>query len=181
MKRAITDLSWLHVVLLSLFTALGALFVVAVFGTERFSIYDQYVCSRCGLCKTDQIKKWGRIEYCRRIAFSESPVSQVVKANNCAHNWLLYRSGHTTKKRFRSIFVDGGSPSSTLQLLLGDDTFGHELAEMRDPSSTWAALVSALNTNRAFDAAFANWRLDPDRSRFSVYAATNNVLAIGGR
>jgi hypothetical protein len=129
----------------------------------------------------ERIRKFGVIVYHHQKTLEESAISRGLKVKNCPHSWLLYRYGQTFKRPFLSMFVDGGSPSITLQLLLGDDRFAQELSRTKNPSKTWASLVSALNSNPAFDDAFTSWWQEPDRVSFSEWAATNEFSDLANR
>jgi hypothetical protein len=87
---------------------------------------------------------------------------------------MPYRVGHTRESLFSTVFA-GGDSSETLKYLPDDKPFGRELAQMKDPSATWALLLSMLETNRSFDSAFATWWHDPNRCTFLVWAATNGI------
>jgi hypothetical protein len=69
----------------------------------------------------------------------------------------------------------GGTQYTNLQSLLDDKPFGQELARTKNPSETWSLLVSALDTNRAIDAAFTTWWQNANRCPFPVWAATNGI------
>ena len=143
----------------------------------RSNAYDQYVCTACGLKKVEDIRRFGRIVYRRRVTLEDSAISRAIKVKNCQHSWLLYRYGHNFKRPLfgGGAFVDGGSPSSTLQLLLIDEGFAQELSKMENPSKSWAALVSALNSSRAVDEAFASWWMDSDHVGFAAWAVSNGL------
>jgi hypothetical protein len=137
------------------------------------SSYDQYLCTRCGKTKSEYIRKISSITYLRRITYEDSSVSRALKINDCSHNWLLYRFGHSFRGPVSGGHMDGGSKSEALRWLLHDDAFAIELARMDKPGTTWGSLVTALNSNRAFDNAILEWRYDSDSRNFSVWAATN--------
>lgn len=142
----------------------------------RSYAYEQYVCTTCGLRKVDDTRKIGKIVYRHRLSIEGTAVSRAISAKKCRHNWLLYRYGYSRKRPFFSgSFVDGGSPSSSLQSLLADAEFAKELSQMQNPSKTWTSLVSALNSNRALDEAFASWFQDSDHVSVSEWAATNGL------
>jgi len=162
---------------------LAAMVVIVLFFAPalvaRSHAYDQYVCTVCGLRKVDDIRKFGQIVYHHRVSVEESAVSRAINAKNCPNSWLLYRYGHSLQRPFSSgFFADGGSPSSSLQALLADREFAQELSQMQNPSNTWASLVSALNSNRALDEAFATWWRDSDHVSFSAWAATNGLADV---
>lgn len=163
-----------------LIAGLAAMVLIVLFFAPmlvaRSHAYDQYVCTVCGLRRVDDIRKCGQIVYHHQVSLEETAVSRAINAKNCPHNWLLYRYGHSLKRPFYSgFFADGGSPSSNLQTLLVDRDFARELSRMQNPSKSWASLVSALNSNRAFDGVFASWWQDSDHVSFSVWAATNGL------
>jgi len=166
-RLAITVFGFVAAVVLVFF------FAPSVF--TRSNAYDQYVCTGCGLKKVEHIGKFGGIVYRRRVTLEDSAISRAIKVKNCQHSWLLYRYGHNFKRPFFGASVDGGSPSSTLQLVLIDDAFAQELSRLENPSESWAALVSALNSSRAFDEEFASWWQESDHVGFSVWAATNGL------
>lgn len=143
----------------------------------RSNAYDHYVCTGCGLKKVEDIRKFGQIVYRRRVALEDSAISRAIKVKSCQHSWLLYRYGHNFKRPLfgGGAFVDGGSPSSTLQLLLIDEGFAQELSRTENASESWAAVVSGLNSSRAFDKAFASWWMDSDHVGFAAWAATNGL------
>jgi hypothetical protein len=125
----------------------------------------------------DDTRKLGKIIYRHRISIEETAVSRAISAKSCPHSWLLYRYAYSRKRPFSSgSFVHGGSPSSCLQALLIDDEFAQQLSQMPNPSKVWASLVSALNSNRAFDDAFSSWSQDSDHVSFSAWAATNGLV-----
>lgn len=158
----------------------AAVVLVCFFAPSTFTrsnAYDQYVCAGCGLKKVEDIRKFGGVVYRCRVTLEDSAISRAIKMKNCQHSWFLYRYGHNFKRPLfgGGAFVDGGSPSSTLQLLLIDEGFAQELSRMEKPSESWAALVSALNSSRAFDEAFSSWWMDSDHVGFSAWAATNGL------
>lgn len=99
--------------------------------------------------------------------------------SNCQHVWLRYRYGHNSRRPLfggGGTFLDGGAPlRGTLVYLLIDDEFAQELALTRNPPQTWSALVSALNSNKAFEDEFHSWWMESDHVAFSVWAATNGL------
>jgi len=158
----------------------AAVVLVCFFAPSAFTrsnTYDQYVCTGCGLKKGKDIRKFGGIVYRHRVTLEDSAISRAIKVKNCQHSWFLYRYGHNFKRPLfgGGAFVDGGSPSNMLQLLLIDEGFARELSRMEKPSDSWAALVSALNSSRAFDKDFASWWEESDHVGFSVWAATNGL------
>lgn len=163
--------------IISLIAAVGIVFFVAPSLLTKSTAYDQYVCTDCGLKKVEDIRKFGPIVYHRRVALEESAISRAIKMKSCPHNWLLYRFGHSFKRPFLSAFGDGGCPSSTLRILIGDERFAQELSRMENPSKTWASLVSALNSSRAFDEAFNLWWQDSDHADLSFWTETNGLTA----
>lgn len=158
----------------------AAVVLVCFFAPSAFTrsnAYDQFVCTGCGLKKVEDIRKFGGVVYRRRVTLEDSAISRAIKVKSCQHTWLLYRYGHNFKRPLfgGGAFVDGGSPSSTLQLLLIDEAFAQELSRVKSPSESWAALVTALNSSRAFDEEFASWWQESDHVGFSVWAATNGL------
>ena len=143
---------------------------------ERFgrsSIYDQYLCTACGLKRADEIRKFGGLTYRRRVSFEESALSRSLGVKQCRHSWLLYRYGHGFRGLLLGGNVDGGCQSQAVPFLLGDDQFARDLAGMQSPGKTWGSLVAALNSNRALDEAFLEWRQGTGKGTFSSWALTN--------
>jgi hypothetical protein len=162
---------------IGLIAAVLLVFFVVPSAFTRSTVYDEYVCTGCGLKKAEDIRKFWGIAYHRGVTLESSAVSRAIKVKNCQHSWFLYRFCHTFKKLFlrAGASVDGGCRSSTLQLLLVDERFAEELSQVESPSESWAALVSALNSSRAFDDAFFLWWHDSDHVGFAAWAATNGL------
>ena len=155
--------------------ALGALLAPGRFG--KSSAYDQYLCTGCGLKRVEEIRKLGPLAYHRRVTFEQSSVSRALKAKDCQHTWLLYRYGHSFRGLLVGSFGDGGCQSLAVPSLLRDDAFARELGRMENPVKTWGSLVAALNSSRAFDEAFLEWRHDSGNGSFSSWAFTNGYWA----
>jgi hypothetical protein len=62
-----------------------------------------------------------------------------------------------------------------LPILLLDEKVSQELAQMQNPTQSWASLVACLSTNKTFDEMFATWWQDSDRVNLSTWAATNGL------
>jgi hypothetical protein len=149
-------------------------FLFAPKAVSRYIAYDQYVCTSCGLKKTEDVRKFGHFEYRRKVTLEDSAVSRALKVTNCQHIWFRYRFGHDVIRPLGGgVYADGGSPSMNLPTLLVDDSFSQELGHMENASKAWGSLVTALNSNRQFDESFSEWWGNSDRVSFSTWAATN--------
>ena len=165
------------IAIIGLVAAVVLAFFAAPFVFTRSSAYDQFVCTHCGIRRAENIRTFAGFVYHRGVTLESSAVSRAIKVQNCQHSWFLYRFGHTSKGRFLrpGAFIDGGSRSSALPFLLGDEVFARELSQVENPSGSWAALVSALDSSRAFDEAFLLWWHESDHVGFAAWAATNGL------
>jgi hypothetical protein len=155
-------------------------FLFAPRAVSRYIAYDQYVCTSCGLKKTQDVRKFGYIEYRRKVTFEDSAVSRALNVTNCQHSWFLYRFGHDVIRPLRSSsYADGGSHSMNLPILLIDDRFSQELARMENAPKAWGSLVTALDSSRQFDELFAEWWQNSDHVSLSTWAATNRFWTGG--
>jgi len=161
-------------VIIGLFAAVMIAILLASPGQfGKSSAYDQYVCTVCGLKRADEVRKLGPITCRRRVIFEESSVSRALRVKECQHSWLLYRYGHSFRGLLVGWHADGGCQSLAVPALLQDNAFALNLAQMESPGKTWGSLVAALNSSRAFDEAFLEWRHDSENGTFSSWAATN--------
>jgi hypothetical protein len=138
-----------------------------------------YVCTSCGL-KRDELKEWiGPIQYRDQVTTEGTLISQALKVKNCPHpSWFLYRWSYDSGTVLGgwSSFFDGSSRSTTLQLLLLDDQFATNLAQMKQPSAVLKDLLIGLDNSRKLDDSLSDWWQDPDHAPFSNWWNTNRQL-----
>ena len=159
--------------ILCLATAIAVASLLAPGRVGRSSAYDQYLCTVCGLKRSDDIRRFGPVTYRNRVGYEGTALSRALGMTNCPHNWLLYRYGHSFHGLLVGSFIDGGCQSQAVPLLAGDPSFAQELAHLRSSGKTWGSLVAALNSSRAFDEAFLEWWQSSERGAFSNWAVTN--------
>lgn len=139
------------------------------------SAYDQYVCTACGLERSEYKKRIGPVTFRKQITLHQSPISLALNLGSCPHNWLLYRFGHSSGfliGRWRT-HLDGGSRSYLLQFLLSDQTFAKELTQIDHPSQVLSNLFVCLNDSQQLDPPLESWWLDPERGSFSDWWKAN--------
>jgi len=141
------------------------------------STYDEYVCTACGVIRTEYKKRIGPIVYRRQVELTPSPISETLKLTNCPHFWLRYRFGHSSgflATGWKS-HLDGGSRSYLLQLLLSDERFARDLAGIEQPSTVLSNLLVSLNGSQELDASLDTWWLESERTPFSEWWKTNQM------
>lgn len=142
------------------------------------STYDQYVCTACGLKRSEYKKRIGPIAYRKQITLERSPISLALNLGNCPHNWLLYRFGHSSGFLIGwwKSHLDGGSRSYLLRMFLSDKTFAGELAQTESPSQVLSNLFVCLNDSQELDGSLESWWLEPGRSSLSDWWKTNQAI-----
>src|SRR5256885_10583 len=64
--------------------------------TSKHSIYNQYVCTACGLERAVYKRRVGPVTYHEEVTLQTSPLSRALKIKDCPHSWLLYRFGQSS-------------------------------------------------------------------------------------
>ena len=142
-------------------------------GFAQSSVHDRYLCTLCGLRRTDDIRKLGPVTYRRLVTFEQSAVSRAFQPKECRHSWLLYHWDHSFRRLLVAGSGQGACQSFAVPALLEDDAFARDLARMQSPGKAWSSLVAALNSNRSFDEDLLEWRRNPENGSFSSWAVTN--------
>jgi hypothetical protein len=158
---------------------IAAVSLIALRAIPRASFYGTYICGHCGAERTVDRQSIAGMTYRQRVTVSDTAVSRALKARDrqgCRHEWALTQFG----KGWGSLLgwsgiADGGSMFSMLRLMLDDDAFARELAQMPHAREVWGELWKADQVSpQPMTALLGDWWLEgASRQPFAHWWANN--------
>jgi hypothetical protein len=143
-------------------------------------------CIHCGIIRTVTVKTMRITPYLKEITYSRQAscratvLSRALHIVKCAHQWRDYRFGLGSGHLWRSWIVQGSGDrrATPLRDMLSSEPFAQALLKTERPAETWAALVTAFDSNRELEASFRSLcNDDPAAFEFGAWWQTNRPNA----
>jgi hypothetical protein len=120
------------------------------------SFYGRYVCGHCGVERTVARGSVAGVTYDESATVKNTVISRALNSHqdrHCVHEWYLVRSAAGSRRE-----IAHGGKGTMLPLLLIDDEFAGELAEMPHPPEVWHAIISAGDSSpKEIDRLLGDW------------------------
>jgi len=130
------------------------------------------VCRHCGLERRASRSRLGGVLYDETVTTVGTAVSEALdRSGACEHDWFPVRFAATSGSALRAKeMAHGGTRFRIIHLLLIDDSFAEELADMPDPPQVWFDLLAAAEASpEQVDARVGAWWEEPDREPFAEW------------